>query len=218
MTIQQRLAEINAHITAARAESVRGQAVELLAVSKTHGADAVREAIRAGQKVFAENRVQEATEKFPALRAEYPSMRLHLIGMLQTNKVRDAVTLFDAVHTIDRQAIAVKLVNEMQKQNKNLTCFIQVNTGAEPQKSGVMILDLPELLRFCREDIGLEIKGLMCIPPLAEDAAPHFKLLAELADEYQLSLLSMGMSADFEAAIRLGATHVRVGSAIFGMR
>jgi len=218
MTIQQRLAEIQVRIAAACTKSLRGQAVELLAVSKTHGADAVREAIVVGQMVFAENRVQEAMEKFPVLREAYPDMRLHLIGMLQTNKVRDAVALFDAVHAIDRQAIAAKLANEMQKQNRNLTCFIQVNTGAEPQKAGVMIADLPELLRFCREDAGLGIKGLMCIPPLAEDPSPHFKLLAELADEYQLLLLSMGMSADFETAIRLGATHVRVGSSIFGER
>jgi pyridoxal phosphate enzyme (YggS family) len=218
MTIQSRLAEIRARIAAARAASPRGQDVELLAVSKMHDANAVREAIAAGQHVFAENRVQEAAGKFPALREAYPDMRLHLIGPLQTNKVRDAVRLFDAVHTVDRAVLAEKLANEMVKQNKQLLCFIQVNTGAEAQKAGVAVAELPELLRFCREEAGLEIKGLMCIPPVAEPPEKHFKLLDELADEYQLPLLSMGMSADYETAIRLGATHVRVGSAIFGVR
>ncbi len=218
MTIQQHLAEIRARIAAARAASPRRQDVELLAVSKTHDADAVREAIAAGQHAFAENRVQEAAAKFPPLRDEYPDMRLHLIGPLQTNKARDAVRLFDAVHTVDRAALAEKLANEMAKQNKKLLCFIQVNTGEEIQKAGVSAAQLPELLNFCRTDAGLEIQGLMCIPPVAEPPETHFKLLAELATEYALPLLSMGMSADFEVAIRLGATHVRVGSAIFGVR
>lgn len=218
MTISERLSAVRARMDAARKESLWGQSVTLLAVTKTHGADVVRAALAAGHMTFAENRVQEAAEKFPALCDEHPNMRLHLIGMLQTNKIRDAVRLFDVIHTVDRPAMSAKLANEMAKQNRQLDCFIQVNTGAEPQKAGVLQHDLPALLEFCRTEAPLNIVGFMCIPPLDEAPAPHFRLLAELAREYQLRNLSMGMSNDFEEAVRLGATHIRVGSAIFGER
>ena len=214
MTIARRLIEIKARM----AQAASGRAVALLAVSKTYSADRVREVITAGHFVFAENRVQESMAKFPALRAEYPDVRVHLIGPLQTNKVRDAVALFDAVHTVDRLSLAEKLANEIARQDKSLDCFIQVNTGAEPQKAGVSVADLSALLRFCREDAGLLITGLMGIPPVAENPAPHFAMLGRLADEHGLPFRSMGMSADFKEAIAHGATHIRVGSAIFGAR
>jgi pyridoxal phosphate enzyme (YggS family) len=214
MTIQASLNEIQAKIAAA----AHGRRVELLAVSKTYGADAVRAVIAEGHWVFAENRVQEAAEKYPALRAEFPDLRLHLIGPLQTNKVKDAVRLFDCIHTVDRAALAAKLANEMAKQGRHLPCFIQVNMGEEPQKAGVMMHELSALLEFCRAEAPLNVQGLMCIPPLDENPAPHFKLLAELAAAHQLPFLSMGMSGDFEVAIACGATHVRVGSALFGER
>lgn len=218
MTIQERLTDIQKRITIALHAFEERQPVTLLAVSKTYGAEVVRQALSAGHRNFAENRVQEAAEKFPALRAEYPDMQLHLIGMLQTNKVRDAVALFDVIHTVDRTAVAAKLANEMVKQNRHLPCFVQVNTGAEPQKAGVQPDELAALLEFCRAEAPLDIRGLMCIPPVHTDPAPHFKQLAELAAAHQLPLLSMGMSGDFETAIQHGATHVRVGSAIFGER
>lgn len=214
MTIGERLSWVQSRIVAAAC----GQTITLLAVSKTHGADAVREMMAVGHRVFAENRVQEAAEKFPALRAEFPDLALHLIGPLQTNKVREAVTLFDAIHTVDRPELAAKLANEMAKQNRQLTCFIQVNTGEEPQKAGIAPHDLPQLLKFCCNETHLNIQGLMCIPPVHETPAVHFALLAKLAGEHNLPLLSMGMSADYEVAIRYGATHVRVGSALFGVR
>ncbi len=202
---------------AAQGKSLHKQPVNLLAVSKTHDVTAIESAILAGQKIFAENRVQEAAEKFPALRQKYPDLQLHLVGPLQSNKVRDAVTLFDVIHTIDRASLAEKLSREMADQKRPLPCFIQVNTGEEPQKAGVTPKALSTLLNECRS-LKLNIIGLMCIPPVAESPAVHFAFLKKLADENDLSQLSMGMSADYETAIRFGATHIRIGSAIFGTR
>jgi pyridoxal phosphate enzyme (YggS family) len=192
--------------------------VELVAVSKTFDAAAVRPIIAAGQRVFGENRVQEAQHKWPALRAEYPDVELHLIGPLQSNKAKDAVALFDAIHTIDRLKIAEAIASEMAKQGRKLQLFVQVNTGEEPQKAGVPPREAKAFVDLCRNKLGLEIKGLMCIPPIDEEPAVHFAFLAKLAREMGLAGLSMGMSSDFETAIAFGATHVRVGSAIFGDR
>ena len=217
MTIAERLLEIRDNIETAESRSLFGQKTALLAVSKGHGADAVCEAITAGQKIFAENRVQEAAEKFPELRDALPDLELHLIGPLQTNKVKDAVALFDVIHTVDRAALADKLAAEMQKQDRHLPCFIQVNTGEEPQKAGALPQDLPELLAHCCA-LGLNIVGLMCIPPVEHTPAIHFAFLKKLAKEHGLEQLSMGMSSDYEAAIKYGATHIRIGSAIFGDR
>ena len=217
MTIQVSLAEVRQRIDSARMKSPQGQAVTLLAVSKTHSADAVREVLAAGQRVFAENRVQEAAEKFPALRADYPDMQLHLIGPLQTNKVRDAVRLFDVIHTVDRADLAEKLAREMAKQNRPLPCFIQMNTGAEPQKAGVLPEQFEKLFRVCKT-AGLDVRGLMCIPPADQPPTPHFEMLAQMAATHNLPWLSMGMSADYAEAIRCGSTHVRVGTTIFGTR
>lgn len=217
MTIAERLALIRAGIQKAQETSLFGQKTVLLAVSKGHAAAAVQAALGAGQKIFAENRVQEAAEKFTALREKHLELELHLIGPLQTNKVKDAVTLFDVIHSVDRASLAEKLAAEMQKQNRRPDCFIQVNTGEEPQKAGVSPKDLPELLKLCRE-LKLNIIGLMCIPPIEEAPAVHFAFLKKLADENSLPQLSMGMSGDYQTAIKYGATHIRIGSAIFGER
>ncbi len=217
MTIAERLAEIQGRIQNAREKSLYGQEVTLLAVSKGHDGAAIETALTAGHRVFAENRVQEANGKFPALREKYPGLSLHLIGPLQTNKVKEAVALFDVIHSVDRASLAEKLAVEMEKQNRRLPCFIQVNTGEETQKAGVLPKDLPGLLRLCR-DQKLNVIGLMCIPPVNETPSVHFAFLKKLADEHNLPQLSMGMSGDFETAVRFGATHVRVGSAIFGER
>jgi hypothetical protein len=190
----------------------------LIAVSKTHNADAIKQAIAAGQRDFGENRVQEALAKFPALKATHPDLVLHLIGPLQSNKAKEAVALFDVIHTVDRPKLAEKLAEEMQKQGKSVPCFIQVNTGREPQKAGVDPQDFPAFLKQCRDDLKLNIVGLMCIPPVGDEPGPHFAFLRELAQRYDLKALSMGMSSDAESAVRLGATHVRVGTAIFGAR
>ena len=192
--------------------------IHLVAVSKTFDADAIRPVLQAGQRVFGENRVQEAVGKWPALKQEFPDVELHLIGPLQSNKVRDAVALFDVMHTVDRPKIARALAAEMARTGKWLRLFVQVNTGEEPQKAGVLPGDVAAFVAQCRDEFGLEIEGLMCIPPVDEEAALHFGLLANLAGDLGLSNLSMGMSGDFETAIALGATHVRVGSAIFGVR
>jgi PLP dependent protein len=189
----------------------------LIAVAKTHGADAIRPLLEAGQRVFGENRVQEAAAKWPALKADYPDIRLHLIGPLQTNKVREAVELFDAIHTLDRPRLADALAAERARAGRAPTLFVQVNTGEEPQKAGAAPADAPALIAYART-LDLPVEGLMCIPPVDRDPAPHFAFLAKLARENALPLLSMGMSADFESAIRFGATHVRVGSALFGAR
>lgn len=192
--------------------------VTLIAVSKTFGADDIRPVLEAGHRQFGENRVQEAQGKWPELKADYPELTLHLIGPLQSNKARDAVALFDAIHTIDRPKIAQALANEMDKQGRRPQLFIQVNTGEEEQKAGVLAADAGELLALCQDRLGLEIAGLMCIPPVEEEPAIHFAFLDKLAGELGLTGRSMGMSGDFETAVEMGATHVRVGSAIFGPR
>jgi pyridoxal phosphate enzyme (YggS family) len=191
--------------------------VTLIAVSKTFGADEIRPVIEAGQRDFGENRVQEAQAKWPALKRETPGLKLHLIGPLQSNKTRDAVALFDAIHSVDRPKIAEAIATEMVKQGRALELFVQVNTGDESQKAGVSLGEADRLVARCRE-LGLNVLGLMCIPPAEADPVPHFKMLAEIARRNGLAKLSMGMSGDFEKAIACGATHVRVGSAIFGAR
>jgi pyridoxal phosphate enzyme (YggS family) len=214
-----RLAEVRTRIAeAAKAAGRTAADVTLVAVSKTHGADRVRELLDAGQRVFGENRVQEAEEKFPALKREYPDLELHLIGPLQTNKARDAVALFDVIQSVDRERLAATLAREMERAGKRPTCFIQVNTGEEPQKAGILPADLDAFVGSCRDTHKLPIVGLMCIPPVDEEPALHFALLTRMAARNGLSRVSMGMSADYETAVRLGATHVRVGSALFGAR
>lgn len=219
MTPASALDDVRARIAAAARGVGRDPAsVRLMAVSKTFGADAIRPVIRAGQRDFGENRVQEARAKWPALQAAHPGIRLHLIGPLQSNKAADAVALFDAIHSIDREKIARALAAEMTKQRRAPELYIQVNTGEEPQKAGVMPANLAALLTLCRDTLGLAISGLMCIPPVDEEPAVHFAFLRKLAQENGLPRLSMGMSHDFETAVELGATDVRVGSAIFGAR
>jgi pyridoxal phosphate enzyme (YggS family) len=214
-----RLADVRQHIAAAaRAAGRDPAAVTLVAVSKTHGADRVRELLDAGQRVFGENRVQEAEEKFPALKAECPDLKLHLIGPLQTNKAREAVALFDVIESVDRERLAATLAKEMARGDRRPDCYIQVNTGEEPQKAGVLPGEVDAFVAACRDTHKLPIAGLMCIPPVDEEPAPHFALLAKMAARNGLSTISMGMSADYETAIRLGATHVRVGTALFGTR
>ena len=191
--------------------------VKLVAVSKTKDADIIRPALGAGQRIFGENRVQEAMGKWPELRAEFADVELHLIGPLQSNKSAEAVATFDAIQSIDREKIARTLAREMKDQGRDLPCTIQLNTGLEPQKTGIDPREAEAFLDFCRAE-GLTINGLMCIPPVDENPGPHFTLLREIADELSLPVRSMGMSGDFETAIQMGATHVRVGSAIFGAR
>jgi pyridoxal phosphate enzyme (YggS family) len=213
------LAAIRGRIEAASLAAGRAEdAVTLVAVSKTHPAGAVRAALRAGQRIFGENRVQEALAKFPALRGEFPDLVLHLIGPLQTNKVKDAVALCDVIETVDRPRLAEALAREMERSGRRLPCFIEVNTGAEPQKAGVLPDAADQFIRDCQARLQLPIEGLMCVPPEHEEPALHFALLREIARRNSLEKLSMGMSADFETAIRFGATHVRVGTAIFGAR
>ena len=192
--------------------------VELVAVSKTFAAEAVRPFLEAGQRVFGENRVQEAKEKWPGLREEFPDLQLHLIGPLQTNKAREAVALFDVIETVDRDKLAGILAEEMARAGRRLPCFVQVNIGGEEQKAGISVGEAVEFVRRCREEHGLEVVGLMCIPPEGQPPGPYFAHLAMLAREAGLQKLSMGMSGDFETAIAMGATHVRVGSALFGRR
>ena len=213
------LAEVRGRIAAAARAAGRDPAnVTLVAVSKTHGADRVRELLAAGHRVFGENRVQEAEEKFPALKADYPDLKLHLIGPLQTNKAREAVALFDTIESVDRERLAASLAKEMARAGKRRDCFIQVNTGEEPQKAGVLPAELDAFVAACRDGHKLPVVGLMCIPPVDEEPALHFALLAKMAARNGLARISMGMSADYEIAVRLGATHVRVGSALFGAR
>jgi len=204
--------------TVARAAGRTPEGVTLVAVSKTHPAAIVRQALAAGHRVFGENRVQEAQAKYPALREAFPDLALHLIGPLQTNKVRDAVALCDVIETVDRPRLAQALAREMERSGRRLPCLIEVNTGEEPQKSGIFPAAADDFIVECRDRLGLPIRGLMCVPPLDEEPALHFALLREIARRTGLDLLSMGMSADFEKAIRFGATHVRVGTAIFGAR
>jgi PLP dependent protein len=192
--------------------------VTLVAVSKTFEADAVVPVIEAGQRAFGENRVQEAKAKWPPLLAKYPGLALHLIGPLQSNKTREAVALFDAIHSVDRPSLCEALAREFKSQKRRPQLFVQLNTGEEPQKSGIAPAEADAFIASCREKYGLPISGLMCIPPVHDAPAPHFALTAKIAARNGLKNLSMGMSADFAIAISLGATHVRIGSAIFGNR
>ena len=203
---------------AARAAGRDPETVSLVAVSKAHGAASARAALAAGHRTFGENRVQEAAAKWPALRAEFPDAELHLIGSLQTNKAAEAVALFDAIQTLDRERLARALAREFERQDRRCALFVQVNTGEEPQKSGVLPAAADAFVARCRAEFGFEIAGLMCIPPAREDPALHFEQLAALAERNGVARLSMGMSADFETAVGLGATEVRVGTAIFGPR
>ncbi|MBK8173910.1 MAG: YggS family pyridoxal phosphate-dependent enzyme [Rhodospirillales bacterium] len=213
------LASVRAEIAAA-ARTVRRapETVTLVAVSKTHGPDTVRRAIDAGQRVFGENRVQEAESKWPDLKREVPDLRLHLIGPLQRNKVRRAVRLFDVIETLDSAELARAIVECGRQEERFPAVFVQVNTGEEPQKAGIFPEDTDALVRLCRDDLGLAVHGLMCIPPVDEEPSLHFALLREIAHRNGLSQLSMGMSGDFAIAVQFGATHVRIGTAIFGDR
>jgi PLP dependent protein len=213
-----RLADIQTRI--ARSAALAGREahdVELIAISKTHDADAILPLIEASQRSFGENRVQEAQAKWPAMKAATPGIRLHLVGQLQSNKAEDAVALFDAIHSLDRPSLADALAKAIAAQGRVPTLFVQVNIGGEAQKGGCALADLPALLERCRA-LGLEIAGLMCVPPLEVEPAPYFALLAKLARDHGLPALSMGMSGDFETAVLLGATQVRVGTALFGAR
>ena len=218
MTISQSLADILARIEAARKAAIKpAPSTRLVAVSKTVPAESIREALAAGQRLFGENRVQEAQAKFPALKSEFPDLELHLIGPLQTNKVKDAMALFDVIQTLDRVKLADAFAAERERSGRCPRLFLQVNTGEEPQKAGVLPRDTAALIAYARK-LELPLDGLMCIPPAEDDAAPHFAFLAKLARDHGLVKLSMGMSGDFELAVRFGATHVRVGTAIFGAR
>ena len=219
MSAADNLAEIRSRI--ARAERIAGRppgSVQLVTVSKTFPVEDIRPVIAAGQRVFGENRVQEAEAKYPGLKAEVPDLELHLIGPLQSNKAREAVALFDVIETVDREKIAAALAAEMARQGRRPTLLVQVNTGEEPQKAGLAPADAVAFVERCRDVHGLQIEGLMCIPPAEDNPALHFALLDELARRAGVAIRSMGMSADFETAIGQGATHVRVGSAIFGGR
>jgi hypothetical protein len=213
------LAAVKAKIAAAERAAGRAVgAVTLVAVSKTFDDIHVRPVVAAGQRVFGENRVQEAMGKWPALKADFPDVELHLIGPLQSNKAKEAVALFDVIETVDREKIAAELAREMGRQGRRLRLYVQVNTGSEPQKAGIGPRGAVAFVNRCREVHGLAIEGLMCIPPADENPGPHFALLEKLAREVGVEKLSMGMSGDFETAVAFGATSVRVGSAIFGSR
>jgi pyridoxal phosphate enzyme (YggS family) len=219
MELQERLNDVRSRISVAERQAGRAEgSVQLVVVSKTFDADAIRPAIAAGQRIFGENRVQESQGKWPELKAETPGIELHLIGPLQSNKAADAVALFDVVETIDREKIARALGEEMKRQNKTLRLYVQVNTGLEPQKAGIAPDDTEAFVEFCRNELSLSIEGLMCIPPADENPGPHFALLRKLAEKCGIGKLSMGMSSDYETAVVFGATSVRVGSAIFGTR
>jgi pyridoxal phosphate enzyme (YggS family) len=218
-TIDTPLAKVRDEIARACAEAGRDPAsVTLVAISKTFGAAVIEPVIAAGQRAFGENRVQEAKAKWPALIARHPGVELHLVGPLQSNKAKEAVALFDAIHSVDRPSICEALAKEIARQGRQPTLFVEVNTGAEPQKAGVLPEATDAFLAACRERYGLAVAGLMCIPPADEAPAPHFALTAKIAARNGLKLLSMGMSADYATAITMGATHVRIGSAIFGSR
>ena len=224
-TVGSRLEAVRGRIAAALAEAHSGTnpaiaapTVNLVAVSKGHGAAAAEDAIAEGQRVFGENRVQEAEAKWTSLKARYPNIELHLIGPLQTNKVADAVRLFDVIETVDRDKLAASLAKEMSRTGRLIPCFIQINTGEEPQKAGINPRDADTFIARVRKEHRLPVKGLMCIPPVDENPAPHFALLHEIARRNGINCLSMGMSDDFETAIMFGATHVRIGTAIFGPR
>ena len=213
------LEEVQAKITSAAKAAKRAAAdVQLIAVSKTHKADTIRPVLMAGQKLFGENRVQEAQQKWPALKDAFPQTKLHLIGPLQTNKVKDALAMFDVIHTVDRPKLAAKLADGVQKLGHSPQMFIQVNTGDEPQKAGIAPAEADNFIAQCRDEFNLNVVGLMAIPPAEQTASPHFALLEKIAKRNELTQLSMGMSGDYEAAIAFGATHIRVGTAIFGPR
>lgn len=213
------LAAVEEEILRACKDARRDRAsVTLIAVSKTFGADVIEPVIKAGQRVFGENRVQEAKAKWPELMSAHSGLALHLIGPLQSNKTKEAVALFDAIHSVDRPSLCQALAKEIQSQNKKPLLFVQLNTGEEPQKAGIAPGEADAFIASCRDNYGLTISGLMCIPPVNEAPAPHFALTAKIAARNSLQNLSMGMSADFAIAIQFGATHIRVGSAIFGHR
>jgi hypothetical protein len=213
------LADVKARIARqARAWNRSPADVHLVAVGKTHPAEAIEAALAAGHRLFGENRVQEAAAKFPALRLRYPDLKLHLIGPLQTNKIRQAIETCDVIQTVDRDRLAQGIAAELAKCGKRIELFIQVNTGEEAQKAGIGPREADGFIRRCREELKLPVVGLMCIPPAEEHPAPHFALLGEIAKRHGLRQLSMGMSGDYELAIQMGATHVRVGTAIFGVR
>jgi pyridoxal phosphate enzyme (YggS family) len=217
--IETPLTKVREEIARACADARRDAgSVTLVAISKTFGASALEPVIAAGQRVFGENRVQEAKAKWPPLKERHGGIELHLVGALQSNKAKDAVALFDAIHSLDRPSLAEALAKEISKQGRRPTLFVEVNTGGEPQKSGVLPQETDAFVKACRENYGLHIAGLMCLPPTDEPPAPHFALTAKIARRNDLALLSMGMSADFPIAIAFGATHVRVGTAIFGER
>ncbi|MEO1745655.1 MAG: YggS family pyridoxal phosphate-dependent enzyme [Pseudomonadota bacterium] len=218
--VVQRFDAVLGNIASARAgaDHLRAPQTHLVAVTKTHDADTIRPILDVGHRVFGENRVQEAMGKWPGLREAYNSIELHLIGPLQSNKAAEAVATFDVIETVDRPKIAKALAAEMAKQDRHLPVYVQVNTGLEPQKAGIAPADTATFVDQCRQEHGLNVKGLMCIPPFHENPGPHFALLRKLADETGLPVRSMGMSGDYETAIQFGATHVRVGSAIFGSR
>ncbi|MBK9586130.1 MAG: YggS family pyridoxal phosphate-dependent enzyme [Alphaproteobacteria bacterium] len=219
MSIRENLNHILQNIEkAARKWDRASQEIHLVAVSKTQPPEKIREALDAGHRLFGENRVQEAITHWKDIKPLYPDLKLHLIGPLQTNKVKEAVSLFDMIETVDREKLARALAAEMQKQERSIPCLIQVNTGHEEQKAGIPPEALPAFLKLCRKDCRLDIRGLMCIPPVDEPAALHFALLKKLVAENNLKDLSMGMSADYEKAIPLGATYIRVGTALFGPR
>jgi pyridoxal phosphate enzyme (YggS family) len=214
-----RLRELKAELSDLARRNARASGdIELIAVSKTHGADAIRPVLEAGHRVFGENRVQEAAEKWPALRQAYPDTQLHLIGALQSNKADQAVDLFDTIHSLDRPKLAAALARAMAASGRRPRLFVQVNTGDEPQKAGVSVPDLADFVEQCRTEYKLQIDGLMCLPPAHEAAGPHFALLGKLAASLDMAHLSMGMSADYAEAVSLGATHIRLGTAIFGPR
>ena len=212
MTAPQRLMKISQDIAAL------SEQVNIIAVSKTFSPKAVEPVLAAGYRVFGENRVQEAAEKWPNLKASYPDVELHLIGALQSNKAAQAVALFDVIHSLDRIKLAHVLAAEMKRQNRQLKILVQVNTGKEDQKSGIPPEETEEFVRTCRAELGLNIVGLMCLPPQEDVAGPHFALLQKLSQKCDAPLLSMGMSGDYEEAIKFGATHIRLGTAIFGPR
>jgi pyridoxal phosphate enzyme (YggS family) len=216
---ENRLAEVRREIAeACRSAGREPSSVTLVAVSKTFEADAIGPAIAAGQRVFGENRVQEAKAKWPDLKAHHPAIELHLVGPLQSNKAREAVALFDAIHSLDRPSLAAALAKEIARVGRSPLLFVEVNTGGEPQKAGVLPDMVDEFINACRGTYGLKISGLMCLPPANEPPAPHFALTAKIARRNEVNLISMGMTADFRTAIELGATHVRIGTAIFGER
>jgi pyridoxal phosphate enzyme (YggS family) len=219
MELQERLTEVRTRIAVAEQKAGRPPgSAQLVAVSKTFDAEAIRPAIEAGQRLFGENRVQESQGKWPELKAETAGIELHLIGPLQSNKAADAVALFDVIETVDREKIARALAAEIKAQSKPVRLYVQVNTGLEPQKAGIAPDDTAAFVTLCRDQLGLAIEGLMCIPPAEENPGPHFALLRKLAGQCGVEKLSMGMSSDYETAVAFGATSVRVGSAIFGHR